>query len=181
MMQHDIHLEHAGDSQLKIMIFSDREMRWIFSHNYIGEKLPGQAPDFVNKTRLVAEYRDGLLTDPIVLSMEIVVPSRLGQRFFAGVDISPGAKTYLEFRYERYLAGGTSRLAEICKGAREYIRVADLDPAFLKQFEFPFPVCDILEPERVSAQQSNVLRVPFRANDDTIANFTFPLSTTRIT
>lgn len=170
-IEQEIRLGLASGATLVLLYFSDREMRWIFSYDYVGERDPGTAPEVVNKVRLTANYEAGLLAPQIVLSMHVVIPARLGREFFAGVDISPGAKTYLEFTYERQ--GEAYRLAEICKGARERVRVADAGPAIVKQIEFPFPV-----PDRIAVEYGS-LRVPFRTNAGEIANFDLPARTLR--
>lgn len=229
-LQHEIRIDLASGAHLTILYFSDRELRWIFSYDYVGEKAPGAPPEIANDVRLTADYNDGLLAPQIVLSMHVVIPGRLGQQFFAGMDISPGAKTYLEFTYERrsleMIAFPTSpvrmegiaaidasaarqrlvppsslpsgphvtpsaltdikisndgpvppadeyRLVEICKGARESVRLADAEPALVRPIEFPFPV-----PDRLPIEFGK-LRVPFRTNAGTFAHFDLPERTLR--
>ena len=75
-------------------------LRWIFSYHYVGEKKPGETPAVINQVQLTADYAAGLLAPAFMLSMHVIIPGRLGQRYFVGVDISPGAKTYLEFSYK---------------------------------------------------------------------------------
>ena len=170
-LQHEITVTLASGAKLTLLYFSDRELRWIFSYDYIGEKVPGAAPDVVNKTRLVANYEAGLLTSQLVLSMHVVIPARLGQQFFAGVDISPGAKTYLEFTYERF--DEAFRLVEIGKGARASVRLTDVDPAIVRPIEFPFPVSDRI------AIEFGAIHVPFLTNQGDIAHFDLPTRTHR--
>lgn len=175
-IEHEIDLRLASGAHLKLLCFSDREHRWIFSYNYVGEKKPGTDPEIVNKVRLTTNYESGLLVSQFVLSMHVVVPSRLGQQFFVGVDISPGAKTYLEFTYERERTpetGDSYRLVEICKNARERVRLDAVAPALVKPIEFPFPV-----PDRVPVEFGN-LNVPFRTNTGGIAYFELPARTLR--
>ena len=171
LIQHEIDLKLASGAHLTLLYFSDRELRWIFSYDYSGEKDLGTAPEVVNKVRLVANYEAGLLTSQIVLSMHVIIPARLGQQFFAGVDISPGAKTYLEFTYDR--VGDEFRLVEICKGARERVRLADTLPAIVRPIEFPFPI-----PDRVPIEFGTI-RVPFRTNQGNVAHFEMPTRTHR--
>lgn len=169
--EHEIHLDLASGAKLTLLYFSDIEMRWIFSHRYIGEKDPGTAPEVVNDVKLVAEYERGLLLPQLILTMHVVVPSRLGREFFVGVDISPGAKTYLEFSYTR--TSDTYRLVEICKGARERVRLDGDAKGLVKPIEFPFPILDRIPIEHAT------LRVPFRTNTGTVAHFTLPTRTLR--
>ncbi len=170
-LQHEIRLDLSTGAKLTILYFSDRELRWLFAYNYIGKKDPGTAPEVVNDVKLTADYADGLLAKTLVLTMHVIIPSRLGREFFAGMDISPGAKTYLEFTYE--LAGESYRLVEICKGARDRVRVDGASPALVKPIEFPFPI-----PDRLPIEYGSV-RVPFRTNDGLVAHFTLPTRTLR--
>jgi hypothetical protein len=170
-LEHEIKVPLASGATLTLLYFSDREMRWIFSYDYFGERHLRPAPEIVNKTRLTADFTEGILAAQIVLSMHVIVPERLGTQYFAGVDISPGAKTYLEFTYEQH--DKEYRLVEICKGARDRVRLADLDPALVRPIEFAFPV-----PDRV-AVDFGTLRVPFRGNDGNIHYFELPTRTLR--
>lgn len=169
-LQHEIQLDLASGARLTILYFSDRELRWLFSYHYVGEKDPGTDPEVVNEVRLTADYAEGLLAPKLVLTMHVIIPSRLGREFFAGMDISPGAKTYLEFNYE--LIGKAYRLVEICKGARDRVRLDDA-PALVKPIESPFPIPDCLPVEY------GTVSVPFRTNQGAIAHFDLPTRTLR--
>lgn len=173
LLEHEIKLDLASGAHLTILYFSDRELRWIFAYDYVGEKKPGTTPDVVNQVRLTADYANGLLAPQIILSMHLVIPERRGKQFFAGMDISPGAKTYLEFSYERAQTGDAYRLVEICKGARERVRLDTIDPALMRPVQFPFPV-----PDRVPIEYGRV-SLPFRTNSDDTAHFDLPVRTLR--
>jgi hypothetical protein len=171
LIQHEIALDLASGARLRLLYFSSRELRWIFSHDYVRLPRTDGAPEVINATRLTANYIDGVLESQIVLSMHVEIPSRLGRMFFAGVDIWPGAKTYLEFSYVR--SADAYKLTEICKGAREWVRLDDADPAIILPRAFPFPV-----PDRVPVKLGR-LRVPFRTNADDVAHFDLPERTLR--
>jgi hypothetical protein len=171
VIEHAINLDLASGARLTLLYFSDREQRWIFKYHYIGQRKPGADPAIVNDVGLVANYEAGILASQIVLSMHVVVPSRLGQEFYVGVDISPGAKTYLEFTYER--GDAAYRLIEICKGARERIRLDTLAPALVRPIKFSFPI-----PDR-GAVVFGRISFPFLANDDVISHFDLPAKTLR--
>ena len=170
-LQHEIDLKLSSGARLSLLYFSDRDLRWIFSYDYVGDKHLSPAPEVVNEVRLVANYEAGVLTPQLVLSMHVIIPNRLGKKFFVGMDISPGAKTYLEFTYAR--DGDVYHLVEICKGTRERVRLADIEPAIMKPIEFPFPI-----PDRVPVDLGR-LYVPFRTNAGTTAHFVLPTRTRR--
>ncbi len=91
--------------------------------------------------------------------------------FLAGLDISPGAKTYLEFSYTRI--DDEYRLIEICKGARDRVQIRhDLAPALARPIDFPFPV-----PDRIP--MAGCVQMPFRLNNGDIAHFDLPERTLR--
>lgn len=175
MITHEISLDLATGARLALHYFSDRELRWIFRYRYVGDKKPGKQPDLVNDVSLVADYASGLLSTQLLLSMHIILPRRLGQIFFAGMDISPGAKTYLEFNYARSHARDIPeyRLVEICKGAKERVRLDTLDPALMRPIAFPFPVPDSLPIKH------GTLQVPFLTNENTVSHFDLPARTLR--
>lgn len=169
-LQHEITLDLASGARLGLCYFSDRELRWIFSYNYVSPER-SREPDGINKIRLVATYTDGLLESSFVLSMHVVIPGRLGREFFAGLDISPDAKAYLEFSYAR--SSNEYKLIEICKGAGERVRLDAATPAIIKPIAFPFPV-----PDRIPVECGR-LQVPFRTSADSINHFDLPERTLR--
>jgi len=170
--EHEVRLLLASGARLKLLYFSDRDQRWIFSYSYVGDKKAGQAPDVVNDVQLTANYECGVLASPIILSMHVVFPDRLGQRYWAGVDISPGAKTYLEFTYER--RAEEYRLVEICKGASQRVKLEeDTRLGLIRQVEFPFPVLDRVYLEFGKYQ------LPFLTNEGAIREFELPERTLR--
>lgn len=172
-IEHEIKLALASGATLTILLFSEHEQRWIHAYDYVGEKAPGAVPDIANDVRLAANYDSGVLVPQIVLSMHVVVPARLGQRYFAGVDISPGAKTYLEFTYERTVdTPDKYLLVEVSKGARDRVRLEHA-PGLVRPIEFPFPV-----PDRIPVEFGK-LRVPFLTNAGSVNHFELPWSTIR--
>lgn len=186
-IEHQIHLDLASGAKLTLLFFSDREQRWIFAYDYIGDKKPGETPDIVNNVRLTVDFENGEMAKTFVLSMHVIIPSRLGREFFVGMDVSPGAKTYLEFTYEHYAGPwelgphsprvginlGDYRIVEICKGARDRVRISDRDPALMRPIKFPFPVGDRLTLE------DGKLHVPFLTNTGDIHFFDVPTCTGR--
>jgi hypothetical protein len=176
-MTQEINLDLASGAKLTLLYFSDQELRWIYAYDYIGERAPGADPEVVNKIRLLADYADGHLAAKLVLSMHVIIPSRLGVLSFLGMDISPGAKTYLEFIYER--TAEEYRLTEICKGARDRVRLDTVGgTAIVKPIAFPFPI-----PDRVPILPRHATYghayIPFCTNDGSIAHFDLPTRTRR--
>lgn len=172
-------------------IFGMDEMRWTYQRRFSWEdpEQPHQAHT-INEWKLLVDFDRGRLKPRLVVSMHVIVPERLGKQYWLGVDLSPGAKTYLEFYYERpvplvprpgdddpYWKGippenlptipGPFHLAEISRGARPPIDVRDLGPALVKPVEFPFPVLD-----RIPWQHG--YPIPFLDEDSTIAHVTVP-------
>ena len=170
-IEHEIGLSLASGAMLTLIYFFDREQRWIFAYHYRGER-------GLSEIRLTAEYTEGVLAPSFVLSMHVIIPSRLGQRYFAGVDISTGAKTYIEFTYRLCRESPSTvayRLVEICKGACERVSLDPNDAArgqLIRQIDFPFPIPDRIEVE-------GRVRVPFRLDNGEISHFDLPARTLR--
>lgn len=174
MSTHQINLVLASGANLTLLHFPEEQAsRWIFDYHYVGQKATGASPDIVNKVKLVADYADGILASQFVLSMHVVIPSRLGQQFFVGMDISPGAKTYLEFSYTAEPAAEEYRLVEISKGARERVRLDTVDPALVRPIEFPFPIYD-----RLPVVDGGI-KAPFLLNNGILSYFELPTRTLR--
>lgn len=154
--------------KLELVMFDHREHRWHWTHLYrLQPEGMGSEPDIVNRMRVSVAYIDGALRLPLKVTMEIIIPSRLGKRFFAGMDLSPGAKTYVEFHYGDPDAERTLRLMRIEVGAS---RAVDLprqpaeagDAALVMPLaDFPFPVLD-----RLPVTWGVFYRVPFLPEGD---------------
>jgi len=163
-------LHHSLDNGIRMetLIHSWGEMRWIAAYPYRLRERQFDRPKVVNEWKCYCDFDHGLLMPRFKVSMHIIFPEKLGQVRWLGLDISPGAKTYLEFLYERpearipipdedYWRGvrpeaypegipGPFFLAEISKGARPPVDVRHLtfpgnEPGLVKpvEIDFPFP------------------------------------------
>jgi hypothetical protein len=124
---------------------------WKFEHNYRRDNPdhPRGAPEILCDWSCRLMYDNGTLRPNVDISMWIVIPERLGQVYAYGMDVSPGAKTFLEFGYELQPEGHFS-LVTIQKGAGPKIKLADLvaGGGLVRPTEFPFPVPDRIERPR---------------------------------
>lgn len=149
----EVRLDLASGAWLKILTFSgpsEGSSRWIFDHRYRRRELVGTGDvDVVCDTKAMADYEDGILQSPVVLGMHVIIPRRLGTMFVAGADVSPGAKTYIEFQYERPVETAEIMvLAEIRLGATRRMRLDEAGAeAMARPVQFPFPVLDRLIPD----------------------------------
>jgi hypothetical protein len=171
----ELHL--SSGAHLDILVFNENEeteVRWIFSYRFAhredGKEL--FVPKALIDYRLVVSYSKGQLQDEISLSMNVIIPERLGKKYVAGLDISPGAKTYLTFIYKRD-SPKLFLLRAVGKGAAEPVELPPSAQASLvKQTELPFVLADRLERE-------GQYRVPFHSEGDDIGHFYFPESVKR--
>lgn len=173
--EHSLRFALDNGVELEVLVFKMAEMTFLYQHRFCRDGEDGKV-DLVNQLRVVAAYKDGFLSAPLTLSMHIILPQRLGQVYAWGADISPGAKTYIEFQYVPQQQGqikGPWRLDEIQVGARKRIRL-DQGPGLMRPVEFPFPVPDILTP------QFGHLSLPFlRDPPEVLDTIEIPLSTLR--
>lgn len=147
--EHEFHFCLGSDVDVRMLIFSMHEQTRIYSHRYTRGNEDGRTVDAVNDLKLVVPYRHGRVDGTITLSMHIILPHRLGQEYLYGADISPGAKTYIEFDYLRVdptAVLGEWRLDEVRVGAFKKFRF-DQGPGLFKPVEFPFPVLDRVKPQ----------------------------------
>lgn len=105
---------------------------------------PGEAPKLACETKLQLEYVSAKLAS-LKLTMNVIVPERLGKDYWAGMDISPGAKTFLEFVYEPVGTGPKTppkwKLVEVWKGIQRH-DLRTMAAGLMKSIDFPFPVPD---------------------------------------
>lgn len=103
---HDVYryaLKLGSGATLKLIIQGDDHC-WRFGYDYIRH---GENREVLvrNDVKLNVNYHKGQITDRIELSMHVIFPGRFGKEFVYGVDVSPGAKTFYEFGYERVKGG----------------------------------------------------------------------------
>lgn len=167
-LSHDVVLALPDDAEVRIMVTGE-EHRWIFRH--VLRVCVDRELRLYCETKLVVDWARGVLADKLVLSMHVVLPEKLGQAFVAGVDVSEGAKTYLEWTYAA--AGDRFRLRELCRGANDR-HSFEQEPGLVRAMPLPFPVLDVIEDEGRS------YRVPFRKDEaGNLGYFTFPRTTLR--
>ncbi len=158
-----------GEARLDILLFSDVEHRWIFTHNFLkrqSEERNAQ-PILTNKTCLVVDYDRGIVSG-MELSMDIKRPDKRGQVYWLGIDISPESHLFVEFKYEKQ--GDLFRMKTIKTGVGQIFNLDSLAESNLprRPFEFPFPLKDRVE------RDAEGYKVPFLKNDGTAAYFIFP-------
>jgi len=97
------------DAQQTILIHPEGQQRLIFESRYLWEKeripLHGggvklHGVRLRNDWALVVDYDKGSICPTVDLRMHIIIPELSGLEHVYGTDVSPGAKTFLEFRYD---------------------------------------------------------------------------------
>jgi len=168
--------ELKSGASLAIIIFDIFEHQWKYKYTF--RKISGERErvDFVNNIDLTIGYQNGIAKN-CNLSMEMVNVKNLGKKFLLGVDVSLGAKEFIQFIYEKDNKKDKKsfRLSRVEVGA---LKVLDIkaqkdDKSLIKQIEFPFPIKDVLELDFGSYS------VPFLKIDGTEDNFVFPDDTKR--
>ena len=163
-------LPHQYGARVELLIHPELEAVLFMKHRY-AEKT-GRKVKLVNELMLTARYENkSKLLESISLDMYIIVPERLGQRFLYGMDISPGAKTFIEFSYALRLREGLSyQLSEITVGSKKVNLSSNDDKQLVIPMDFLFPVPDVIH-----CIDELYYRVPFFPDDsgDT-GNLTFP-------
>jgi hypothetical protein len=131
-------------AELETLVFDDWTSRWLFTHRF--RKRQEREVTMVNDSTLQVDYSAAGAIVAVALSMHVILPKRLGTKFYVGVDISPGAKTYFAFVYRRMdeveEQAPVFALSAVEIGACKRL---DLDqPGLIKPsgVGFPFPVPD---------------------------------------
>lgn len=150
-MVYELYAETPDGVIMRTRIWTDQGGAARLSHSYL-YRLEEEAPDpiVVNSYKILSNYSVGALQD-IQVRMHVVIPSRLGKQYLAGMDISPGAKTLVCFYYrpdehtEKF--DQPFKLWKIQVGARDYELPKPEDADDQKDalmpvidFDFPFPV-----------------------------------------
>ena len=141
-------LELSSGAELEVLIFSMDEHRWIFNYYYQKRECLRNVV-FVNDVKMVVDYQQGLATK-CNLSMHIIFPEKFGKIKYLGVDISPGAELFVQFKYRVEGSGSKFyfRLYEIEIGAGNKFfcreNAENEDTALIEQVGTFFPVKLIL-------------------------------------
>lgn len=161
-------------AELRIFILESGEIKLIFKYKYRQrEDSPRAKPTLINETMLEVNYLNGWLTD-CLLSMDIIVPALLGKRFFVGMDISPGAKTYIEYTYK--FAAGILRVTTVQVGAQQKIvlKEPDEDEVLQQLTQPPFPLFNWIH-----LSKNGTLKIPFLHDSGEIRFFEFKSNISR--
>ncbi len=150
---YEIEDEFENGVKRKILLFEDAgqgfdEHRWIFRYNYIAKE-GLEKPILINDINLFVNYKNGI-AQKCNLTMNVIRPDKLGKEFFAGVDISPGSKLYLDFLYgkvndKKYEMSEARIGNEIIE--RKDSSIDNKKEGLIKvmRINFPFPLKDTLE------------------------------------
>lgn len=164
--------EFAHGVCLRLQMFDHHEHRWHWVHRYAPRPGGlGTNPEIVNDLRITAIYLDGALVLPLKVCMNIVIPARLGKRILYGMDVSPGAKTYVEFHYADPDDQRNLRLTRIEVGAFRSVDLPRVAGEGLVRplADYPFPVL-----EQLPLTWGMYYRVPFLAEDGDVGAERWP-------
>jgi len=172
MLDYQMKMPLKNGGTLTTLVFEhEPQVTWTFQYRYrlTDPESLGQAR-MVNDLRFVFAYVEGVIKGDLTLSMHVVIPERLGKKYVAGCDISPGAKTFIQFHYRPEDEG--YRLYKIEVGARKVLNLDELDPNVpVKPMDFPFPVPDRIE--RAFEGEVGPFVLPFLASDGETREFHF--------
>jgi hypothetical protein len=171
----ELNFELPNDIRLEILFFlRELETKMIYSYLYRENSKDARIGiTFANDITLTVKYINGH-SQEFDLSMNMTNASKLGQKYFAGVDISPGAKLYVEFYYERRMLDGIDcfQMKTVRVGARKVIDLDKLSGDLpMKIGKFPFPLND-----RVTMAydgKHGPFQVPILNNEGKIINIEF--------
>lgn len=154
-------------ANLRILIFEPDEIKLMFKYKYEQIEKPRKKRTLINETMLEVGYLKGELVD-CLLSMNIIVPPLLGKQYALGVDISPGAKTYAEFKYE-YACGALYATA-VQVGAQPKIELKELDDFKMIRsiVRAPFPLF-----YNIPLTENYTFKIPFLHNSNEVRFFEF--------
>lgn len=165
-------LAHNYDVDATLLIHPELEVALFLEHTYIkhAEENPREV-ELRNDLKVLVRYNNEnkLLEDSVSLTMHIIMPSKLGQAFLYGVDVSPGAKTFVEFIYNKG-EDDSYRLGEVVVGTKRIDVSRPQESALVSSINFPFPV-----PDRIECIDGWYYQIPFFPDDSgNIGQLKFP-------
>ena len=162
--EYEINLDLDSGAGLRILLFNDSEHRWLFDYRYTKRPEKLRKPVLVNDINLLVDYMNGV-SQKCELSMNMVHPHKLGKDNFLGVDVSKGAKLFVEFLYKK--EKGLYRMSQTRIG-NKILHSTNQEEGLVKQIDFPFPLKDVVENE------FGFYEIPFLDNEGKEAYFQFP-------
>ncbi len=167
-MEYRICLDLECGAKMTMLLFNEKEHRWLFEHRYI-KSIQRRDPEVVNKYRLSVDYTNGKAGD-LSLLMDIVFPNRRGKTFLFGVDVSDNSRLTVDFSYSPVPTsdGFIYKLKGFEIGCGKYVDLENLEAGLVRQIDFPFTVLDRIEPI------GGVFKVPFLFSENEERYFVFP-------
>jgi len=141
------HQTLASGLELEMLMHPWQEYRWFYRTTYwkmpVGE--PHGTPEVVCKWQCMVDYRQGVLQPDLEISMHVLLPEKLGRVFAYGMDISPGAKAHLCFKYQLESDGDSFHLMEVEKNGTKvfdcgYFWEPQSGSSIRSSIETPFPI-----------------------------------------
>lgn len=169
---HRLELELASGARLRVLAHSDRD--WSMEFRYTLDERDQPHGEVLRwcEHKAFLRYEAGEPSPELSVTLNVVIPGRLGQEFLAGMDVSPGAKAFVELDYQRNRDGDAYLLREVRCGRRRWeVRQTTDQPALLRQVEFPYPVTDVVR------RDLGKFRVPFLHESGELRSFDLPAST----
>ena len=196
----DVSQTLPGGAGLTMMMHPWGEHRWKFDYRYVKYDTEN-----FRKVRVlcdwscIVDYKQGILQPEIDITMHVIVPERAGKEVVYGLDISPGYKTYFEFKYRRL--GDVFRLMEV-RQAEKRIDLTEMwaavdkgDKTPVKPFEIPWPIVvhDTIQQQYAETAEDGTVRRygdfeltfpvntddPFMETEHTVAHVHFPMDLRR--
>lgn len=165
-------LDLDNGATLEILQHPWGDQTWIFSYRY--EEMDGRDIKLLCDWKCVLRYGDERLIPDVGVTMHVIIPERMGQQYYLGVDISPGAKTFLQMEYKHDREGAPLILESITKGAATKIEIPKQE-GLVQPVELPFPIviADRIERQSHTDKDGTVhvfgdyeVPFPFKGEDD---------------
>lgn len=176
-----MHFNLDNNTQLKMNVFAPvdgyDEVKYFFDYRYVENENDNPHSDvtFVNDISVYVQYNH-CVAQHLEIQMNMVFPERLGRKEWAGMDISPNAKLFIQFIYEKEKSDKTKgnkggfrlRYLETPK-RRIDLKTEPEKSAIMQPVNFPFIIKDFIELDFG-------YEVPFKDSDGNEQIISFPES-----
>lgn len=142
-----ITLDLDNGATLEILLHPWDEQTWIFTYRF--EAREAHDTRLLCDWKCILRYCQGRLIPSVGVTMHVIIPELLGQQHYLGVDISPGAKTFLQMEYEHDREGAPLLLQSITKGVNTKVEIPQGSreglPMISVELPWPLVITDRIE------------------------------------
>lgn len=166
---HNIKLNLPDGIRLKLLLHSHTEHAWFFEYRFIQRENDKPTGKVIreNEIKLYINYLNGKVSK-IEATMHLINYEKLGKKYLFGLDVSPGSKMYLQYKYKKSKKDFHLKEIEVTPPHT----IIKIEKGIIPDVENYF-----ILPDKLLVDDWGDYNFPFKTSEGKDTHFTFPRET----